>query len=64
MFLSKTFGGNTHMAVGYVNSLRCAAYLFQIIRVDSDCSILVFKIPSREDRVSARAELGLVEEPQ
>lgn len=58
MYLSVSFGGNVHQAMGYVNTLKCAIYLFQVVALDSSC-ILIFKVYSREDRVAARVELGL-----
>lgn len=62
MYLSINFQGNAHQAMQYVNTLKCRDRLFQIIYFRPDC-ILIFKVPSREDEVEARKELGLREMP-
>jgi hypothetical protein len=43
----------------YVNRLKCRMHLFQVVYMHPDC-VLIFKITSREDMQSARAELGLI----
>lgn len=61
MYLTCNFGGNVHEAMQYVNKLKCRNYLFQVVALQPGC-ILIFKIVAREDRASARAELGLTPE--
>lgn len=58
MFISFSFGGNVHQALSYINKLKCAQFLFQVVAFDSSC-ILIFRVPAREDRISVRQELGL-----
>ena len=58
MFLTCNCGGNVHQVMGYVNTLKCAQYLFQVVPLQGAC-ILIFKVPAREDRVTVRQELGL-----
>lgn len=63
MYLSKSFQGNVHEAVQFVDKLKCRNALFQIVPFNSPYSscILIFKVTSREDEAMARKELGLVD---
>ena len=58
MFLTCNCMGDVHEVMGYVNTLKCAQYLFQIVPLQGAC-ILIFKVLSREDLVTVRQELVL-----
>lgn len=59
MYITANFQGNVHEAMVYVNKLKCRMHLFQVVHLSGPACILIFKIVSREDMRSARAELGL-----
>lgn len=60
MFMTANVGGNVHEAVQFVNSnTLMQQYLFQVVALQPATScILVFKVPSREDRAALRTWLG------
>lgn len=60
MYITTNFGGNVHEAMVFVNTLKCRNHLFQVVALQPGC-ILIFKVVSREDLATARAELGLVD---
>jgi hypothetical protein len=61
MFVSHSVNGNVHSAVQFANSkflARFAHYIVQFVAFDSGGSIVIFKVPSREDRRALKQLLG------
>lgn len=57
MFISTNLGGNVHDAVLFANTCGFAQWVFQIVPV-AGATIVIFRVPSREDQDVLRKYLG------